>query len=190
MKKILKLFGLPKSGTCVMLNLLNLNFTNYTCQLAEFNTDFYGWKHGTPKSVQEYKQIQTITDEKLLFVFTYRDFDSWKQSIYKDHIGSWEFPFSFYKEDKLHNGLIFNTPMGPEIYNSFEDLYCKKTTAYQQFCDEYTSNTIIIDFQDIKNNKVRVLESIKEKFNLQQAEDFWVTLDKKHIFKNNVFFDI
>jgi hypothetical protein len=187
MKKILKMFGLPRTGTCVMQHLLNFNFTNYVCQPDDFLVDLYGWKHGTPKTINDYRKIQQITNQELLFVFTNREFESWRQAVIKDHIGSWEFPEIFYRPD---THLIFNTPVGPEIYNDFKHLYNTKMNIYKLFCLQHHTNTIMIDFVDIKNDKIKVLEQIKNKFNLQPAESHWITLNKKYVRKNGNLFDI
>jgi hypothetical protein len=190
MKKVIKIFGLPKTGTTVLNYLININFTNYSCQTAEFGLELYGWKHGLPKSIEEYKRIENITEEKLLFIFTKRDYKSWIDSINKDHIGSWEFPFYFYKKEKLNEGIIFNTPEGPKLYKDFQELHRSRMEKYISFNLKNINNSIIVDFEDIKNNKIKLLENIKNKFNLVQAENSWVTLDKKHFHKSNIFLEI
>jgi hypothetical protein len=181
MKNIIKIFGLPHSGTNIIHQLLNVNFTNYVCQKSHYNVHLFGWKHGTPKSIETYNKIESITKEKLLFIFTIRKYEIWKEKI-KDLHG--EFPP--WCDDSF---FIFNTPMGPEMYSSKYNFYIDRINTYKSFCNDNHDRTILIEYEDIIHNKIEVLEKIKKQFNLEQAEENWVTINKKKIGRDGEWYD-
>jgi hypothetical protein len=164
MKKIIKFYGLPKTGTNVLYYLLSLNFPNFVANEQDHHVHYLGWKHGKPIGFDALQAVEKATNEKILFVFTYRDFTDWKKSVSEKHVGGWEFPYAFWN---YKNQFLYNTPLGPEVYYSIWHFYKTYITAYQDFCKEHPSDSIIIDFKDLKSNQIKVVKQIKEKFNLE-----------------------
>jgi hypothetical protein len=129
MKPILKIYGLPHTGTNVLYWLLILNFKTYTCSKDNFDMDYLGWKHGIPLSQEAIECIKYTTNEEPLFIITNRSYESWSEAILNRHHNTWEFPEKFQKEPYF----VFNTPMGIETYKSLQDFYEKRTEQYKTF---------------------------------------------------------
>lgn len=175
MKKIIKIFGLPRSGTNLLQILIPLNFKIETCLKKDFN-DYLGWKHSKPKPIENYNEISKITNENFLFIFSIRDFESWKNAYLNKHKGSFEFPWSWANQkDKF----IFNTPHGPELYDNIESFYQDRVKSYQDFCKENTDISLLIDYKDLLNNQCKVLQEVKDKFKLELAQEDFIRINKK-----------
>jgi hypothetical protein len=163
-KNIIKVFGLPKSGTNLIQLLLSLNLKNYVCQFADHpNMHYLGWKHGHPQDISTYDILEKHLNQKCYFVFMIRDFESWKESIINRHSNSHEFPWKF---SNLKKGIIYNTPIGPEYYNSLKELYDCYTNKYYEFAKKYNERCIVVDFKELQNSQTNVVFSIKEKFEM------------------------
>jgi len=175
-KKILKVYGLPRSGTNVVQTLLSYNFKNYVAQIADHNVHYLGWKHGWLLSDSTYNFVEKITKEQILFIFTYRDYNSWQEAIIKRHTGTWEFPWHYW--NRQGDKFVFNTPLGPEVYESMQDFYNKRHQDYQDFCNRHPRTTITINYKDLKNNQTRIVEQIQKKFNLELCVDQILTIKK------------
>lgn len=177
MKKIIKIFGLPKSGTNILQLLLSINCKNYVAQLAEHNMHFLGWKHGTPLTIEQYKVLENITNEKILFVFTVREYNSWEESILNRHWGSWEFPEHLQK----NNSIVYNTPSNPEFYNSLYDLYKIKNNIYKQFAEENKDRAVVVNFEDLCNNQKNIVLKIKDQLKIELIDEDNIFEIKKNI---------
>lgn len=175
MKKILKLYGLPRTGTNVLYWLLTLNFKHYVCDLSEFGVQYLGWKHGWPISQEVLNAIIEQTQEQPLFVFTKRNYDTWKEAILKRHQNTWEFP-GRYKSDKV---FFYNTPLGFETYKDILDFYEQRTKVYEKFCLDNPEITIEVSFEDLQDKQTEVITRIKEKFNLDSAYEKIIEIHKK-----------
>ena len=161
MKKILKYYGLPKSGTNVLHYLLQLNFPNYVCDLSEHGIHFLGWKHGLPPNNLEV--LEELLEEEICFIFMSRNIDSWKASVLKTHIGAWEFPYRFQKQNKY---FVYYTPGGLKTFESLDELYWHTWESYYAFCAQYPNKTIVVEFEDFKTEQAEIVKNIQNKFNL------------------------
>jgi len=175
MKTIIKIMGLPRTGTNVIHALATLNFKNYVCAKAEHEQDYLGWKHGVPQKIEEYLELEKLTNETIKFIFTSRNFESWKEAYMTRHIGSWENQIRFTNCKKT----VFCTPIGLEIYNDLNDLHNLKMKAYQDFVNQNPSRAIIISFEDITENQENVVQKIKDKFNLELMDNRIFTIKKQ-----------
>jgi hypothetical protein len=176
MKNVLKIFGFPRSGTNLLETILPLNFWVSFCQKREFN-NYLGWKHARPKDRLVYNEISKITNESFYFIFSYRNKEEWIYTYKNKHMGSFEMPSDFIKNDRKY--FIFNTPNGPEIYSSIEEYYDLQLKSYVDFCEENPRNTLLVNYNDFKNDQSFVLNLIKEKFNFNPVHPYWVEINKK-----------
>lgn len=174
MKKVLKIFGLPRSGTNLMEILIPLNFNVDTCLRREFN-DHLGWKHARPLPIQNYNTLGHTLQEQYYFLFSIRDKEEWIKTINEKHWGSFEMPWEF----KNNNFYIFNTPMGPEIYENIEQFYDFQIQSYKDFCATNPDNALLVDYNDFKTDQTVLLNLIKNKFNFEMAQNAWITINKK-----------
>lgn len=174
MKKRLKIFGLPRSGTNLLEYLLPLNFLVDFCLKREFN-DYLGWKHARPKDPLVYKEIEKTTNEEFYFIFSIRNKEEWISAIKNKHCGSFEMPWDF-KESKQ---FIFNTPHGPEIYNNVEDYYNRQVNSYFNFFEKSKHNSLIVNYNDFKYDQFKLLETIENKFKFAKAQPNWIYINKK-----------
>jgi hypothetical protein len=186
MKQIIKFYGLPRSGTNLIHHLLALNFTNYVCNIGEHGVHYLGWKHGKPINFEVLETIEKATDEQALFVFTQREFKDWYKSVSTKHIGTYEFIPRFwnYKEK-----FIYNTPTGPEIYNSAKEFYDTYIESYKQFCIDHPERSILIHFEDLQKNQKEFIDTIKSKFNLELTCPHIIEI-KKQIDSRGKFEDV
>ncbi len=175
MKKILKIYGLPRTGTNALYWLLTLNFKNYTCDLSEFGVDYLGWKHGVPPSEDVIKAIVKQTQEQILFVFTKREYQSWKEAVLTKHQGTWEFPSRFKSEDCF----FYNTPNGFEVHKDIEEFYNNKQNVYDEFALKRPETSIIINFEDLQKDQIQVVQKIKDKFDLDLSNNFITPITKR-----------
>ena len=174
MKPILKVYGLPHSGTNVLYWLLTLNFETYTCSEAEFNMDYLGWKHGLPMSNEVIECVKAATNEQPLFIFTERSYDSWLEAILQRHQDTWEFP-SRYKDKDV---FVFNTPAGIEVYKDSLDFYTKRMDLYKQFCSNHPEISLFVDFEDLKTNQNKTVQTIEDKFKLKRCYEDIIEIRK------------
>lgn len=178
MKKILKLFGLPRTGTNVTHYLLALNFKNYVSTYCQHTQHYLGWKHGLPKRTCTYEKIELLTEEEICFVFTLRNFKEWEDAILEKHFQcSWEFPPQF----KSRSPLVYMTPNGPEIYNNFCHLHSSYELAYKTFALENDSRCYLLDFKNLKTPEGQKSEMTKiyNKFSLDKNYDVFLPMLKK-----------
>lgn len=175
MKTIIKIMGLPRTGTNVIYALTTLNFKNYVCTKAEHEQDYLGWKHGTPQKIEEYLELEKLTNETVKFIFTSRNFESWKEAYTIRHLGSWENQARFSNLDKT----IFCTPMNLEIYDNLKHLYISKMKIYEDFVNQNPNRAIIISFEEITKDQEKVVEKIKGKFNLELMDNKVITIKKQ-----------
>jgi len=175
MKPILKIYGLPHSGTNALFWLLTINFKTYTCSKSNFSVDYLGWKHGMPMSQKTIECIKSCTNEQPLFVFTKRSYDSWKEAIIKRHRDTWEFPKNFESKDYF----VFGTPSGLEVYDNGLEFYTKRVEAYEKFCEQNEDISIVVDFNDIKTNQKVIVEKIENKFRLKREYSEIIEIHKK-----------
>ena len=185
MKTILKTFGLPRTGTNLLYWLLNLNFKNYVAARAEHDQDYLGWKHGVPREMGHYQELEALTEESVRFVFSTRKYESWVTSYSTKHFASWENPAQFAVKDKRK---VFCTPVGLEIYKDLKDLYDTKNKAYQDFCDQNPDKAMIVSFEELTSDQESVVKAVQEKFCLELAHPQIVTIPK-HINSQGVFVD-
>lgn len=185
MKTILKTFGLPRTGTNLLYWLLTLNFKNYVAARAEHDQDYLGWKHGVPREIEHYLELEDLLKETVRFVFTTRKYESWVTSYSVKHFGSWENPSRFAVNDKRS---VFCTPVGLEIYKNPKDLYDTKNKAYLDFCDQNPDRAMIVSFEDLTSDQEGVVKAVQDKFGLEPSHNHIVTIPK-HINSQSVFVD-
>jgi hypothetical protein len=174
MKKRIKIFGLPRSGTNLLEHLLPLNFWSEFCLKRDFN-DYLGWKHARPKDPSVYNEIEKITWEELFFIFSIRDKKEWIETIKQKHWESFEMPWDF----KNSSRFVFNTPHGPEIYRDPEEYYDRQIKSYFDFFQKNEKNSLIVNYNDFKQDQTKVLEKIEQKFQLERCQPNWTTINKK-----------
>ena len=175
MNSIIKIFGIPRSGTNLLQALVPLNFKISTCLKSHFN-DYLGWKHAKPKDISNYKHIEEITKEKIIFLFSIREKESWKKAYLEKHRGSFELPWEWAdKNDKF----IFNTPHGPEIYDSIDIFYDSMIESYKNFSEKNSNLALIINYEDLLKDQIGVLQKIKDKFKLELAQESLIKINKK-----------
>jgi hypothetical protein len=162
-KRILKIYGLPRTGTNVLHWLLTVNFKNYVSDLSEFGTHYLGWKHGLPPSDNILEHIIKQTGEEVLFVFTKRDYDSWEEAVLTRHQNTWEFPSRFQSNDCF----FFNTPVGFEVYRDIKEYHDAKQDLYEDFCLRHPDISALVSFENLQSNQVQVVETLRDKFNLE-----------------------
>lgn len=185
MRVILKMFGMPRTGTNLLHMLMTLNFKNYVCGKAEHEQDFLGWKHGVPQDMSHYLELEKIANESVRFVFTSREFESWEKSYTTKHFASWENPSRF----AVNKGkVVFCTPVGLEIYRDLRDLYETKANAYQAFCRLNPDRTMIVPFELMTKDQAEAVLFVQEKFSLERTQAHVVTIPK-HINSNGVLAD-
>lgn len=177
-EKIIKIFGLPKSGTNLLELLLSINIKNYVCQFADHpNMHYLGWKHGLPQDMVTYNNLQKQTKQKIYFIFAIREFESWKESIKNRHFGSHEFPSRL---GNLEKEAFYNTPIGPNYYNNLEDLYNTYNNKYKEFAEQYQDRCLIVKFEDLQKDQTAVVNLVKDKFNFELTNSSICEI-KKHL---------
>ena len=181
MDKILKIMGLPKSGTNASTVLTNLNFDNYVCDRQLDGMDFLGWKHALPPEINALNLVEKRCNIKTKFIFCYRDFSDWSNSIINNYSGdnSTEFRHFAFGQD----GFLFNTPVGVEFYESIHDYYSQRVAAYQNFCSLKSSDAIMVNFDELKD-QMKLLQRIQSELQLTKSFDEFTYLRKKVTFNN------
>lgn len=186
MKTILKMFGMPRTGTNLLHWLMVLNFRNYVCAKSEHDEDHLGWKHGVPRNLAHYLELENMIGESVRFVFTTREYESWRASYCTKHFGSWENPSRY---AVLKDGVIFCTPIGMEIYKNHRELYDTKMGAYEAFCRENPYRAMIIPFELLTKDQERAVIQIRDRFGLEMTHKEVVTLPKQ-LTSQGVFIDM
>lgn len=184
MKSILKIYGLPHSGTNVLYWLLTINFKTYTCSRSSFGVDYLGWKHGVPMSQETIEYVKKCTNEQPLFVFTERSYESWNEAIAKRHRDTWEFPKRF----ESRTSFALGTPMGFEVFKNPLDFYNQRMNAYKEFCEVNKDISIMVPFRDVQTNQKSVIETIENKFKLSRQYVDIVEVHKK-VDSNGIWYD-
>jgi len=176
--KIVKIFGLQRSGTNLMDILIPLNFNLETCKRNAEQSDYLGWKHANPKHDHSYKEIEKITKDEIYFIFCYREKSEWIRVMKEKHLGNFETPYHW-DFTKFTDNFILATPYGPEIYKSLEEYYDIRLENYYKFINKNQSKSILINFADLKNNQELVLENIKNKLNFEKINKNYITIKKR-----------
>lgn len=179
MKDIIKIFGLPKTGTNLIEKLLALNIENYVCQHGDYHPNYHylGWKHGKPKNLQVYDEIVKHTQERVYFIFMIRKFKEWEHSYFVNHYNSWEFPPYYF--DLGVSTFVYNTPSGPEIYKNIEDLYITYNTEYKNFVLQNPERSVILEFEDLQKDQAKTVEKVIQKFNFKKLHPYIYEIRKK-----------
>lgn len=186
MDKIIKIMGLPRSGTNALTVLMNLNFNNYVCDMQYHYVDYLGWKHAYPIDIRALNLIEKRINNEVVIIFLYREFNQWQESIYNRYSGQSSGEFTTYSFDFNENdGFIFNTPIGAELYKDLFEFYQNKVNSYKKFCDENPTKGILISYDELKNQK-NLLEKLRIKFNLIKSEDTYIELKKMITFNNKI----
>jgi hypothetical protein len=163
MKQILKIYGMPRTGTNVLQLLLALNFKTYVSNIGEHGVHYLGWKHGVPPSDNVIKHVKRVSNELPLFVFTNREYNTWSEAIKQRHQNTYEFLERFSNKDVW----FYNTPVGFEIYKDDLDFYTQRQNYYKEYCNTHKDTSIMIDFEDLKDKQTEVVLKIADKFNLE-----------------------
>lgn len=174
-KKILKFYGLQRTGTNVLYWLLTINFKEYVCDIAEHGAHYLGWKHWDPPSQNVISEIEHLTKEKIYFIFTHRKYDDWISAVKNRHQNTWDFPERWSGSQKF----IMNSPNGPELYDSPYEFYIKRQGKYKEFCELYPEQSIMIDFEELQTDQKNVILKIKNKFDLKLQYDQPIEIKKK-----------
>lgn len=162
--KLLKLYGLPRSGTNLLNILMSLNFHDSTCTFGEHNVHYLGWKHGKPSSIEATRTVEKISNVDIKFIFIIRDLENWKESVLNRHLGNWEFPNHTFSENE--GELLYSTPMGYELYRNLEHLYEEYTTFYKNYAEANPEKCILVYYKDLQEDQVNTVLQIKQKFDL------------------------
>jgi len=170
MKPILKIYGLPHSGTNAVYALLNLNFETYTCSTANFGVDYLGWKHGHLMSAEVIEYVKITTGEQPLFVFTYRSYESWSEALARNKHCEFDTDYT--------DRFVFHTPTGTQVYASCLDYYNALTDSYRMFQAANADISVEVDFDDLRSNQKRLVQTIGDKFNLKRCYNEVVEINK------------
>jgi hypothetical protein len=165
MKTIIKIMGLPRTGTNLLNALVSLNFKNYVSNKNKwhFDVDYLGWKHDYCPDIKTIKLIEERTNEEILFLFLNRNFESWQEVMIRKHIDRAEFILKFQKNlDK--DPIIYSTPSGPKMYYSLKHLYDDFNSSYLQFVKDNPEKSMLINYDDVIRNQEEIILSIKNKF--------------------------
>lgn len=167
MTKLIKLYGLPRTGTNLLNLLMGFNFKEFVCTKSQHDVHYLGWKHGKPAPKKVISVIEEITQTDIYFVFIKRALESWKDAIENRHKGNWEFPFHTYSYEV--GKFLYSTPMGYELYESIDDLHFNYNSFYEQYTSENDSKCIVVTFEELIENQTQLINKIKRKFNLTLA---------------------
>lgn len=157
--------GLPRTGSNLLYLLVNLNFKNYVCNKNKYDLDidYLGWKHNYAPDIETIKIIENRTKEKVLLLFTHRDFESWQKVMKTKHLGRSELTTKFQKDlDK--DFIIYNSISGPKLYSSFKKLYDDYNNSYLKFIEENPEKSMWINYEDVLKDQIEVISLIKNKF--------------------------
>jgi hypothetical protein len=174
--KLLKLYGLPRSGTNLLNFSMSLNFEETTCGFGEHNLHYLGWKHGKPSDIKTIKAIENISNVDIRFIFIVREFESWKEAILNRHLGNWEFPHHTFSEKE--GEFLYSTPMGYELYQNIEHFYVEYTNFYKNYAKKNTKKCILVSFEELQKDQIKVMSSIKDKFELSLIYDDIINIKK------------
>ena len=165
MDKLIKLYGLPRSGTNLLNFLMSLNFEETVCGLGEHNVHYLGWKHGKPSDIETIKTLEKISNVDIKFVFIIRKFEDWKDAIISRHLGNWEFPNHTFSDKE--GEFLYSTPMGYELYNNIEELYNQYTIFYINYAKQNPTKCALIYFEDLISNQEKTIKYLSKKFKLK-----------------------
>lgn len=178
--------GLPRSGTNALTVLMNINFDDYVCDIQYHYVDYLGWKHAKPIDIKTLNLIEKRTNDEVVLIFLYRDFDNWRDAVYNRYSGQISGEFTTYSFDhNTNDGFLFNTPLGAELYKDFFEFYQNRVDSYKDFCDKNSNKAILINYSELQNQK-SLLEKIRLKFNLSKSENEYTELKKIITFNNQV----
>jgi hypothetical protein len=183
MGAILKVMGLPRSGTNALNILVNLNFDHYVCDKHYHSVDFLGWKHSLPVKTDALNLIEKRINSEVKILFCYRNFGDWEEAIIQRYSGQASGEFTTYSFGS--DGFLFNTPLGAELYESLYDFYIKRLEAYQKFCDDNPGKAIMVNYSEIFDQE-KLLTRIESSLSLTKSFDKFTYLKKKISFENQV----
>jgi hypothetical protein len=183
MDTIIKVMGLPRSGTNALNVLLNLNFDHYVCDMQYHSVDFLGWKHSLAPNIDTIQLVESRINKTVKYLFCYREFGDWEEAILQRYSGPASGEFTTYSFGE--NGFLFNTPLGAEKYESLFDFYVKRLNSYQSFCDKYPEKGTMVNYREIFNQK-DLLDRIQSQLNLKVSFDNYTYLKKKVSFENRL----
>lgn len=183
MNKIIKVMGLPRSGTNAMNLIMNLNFEHYVCGINYHYVDLFGWKHAKPIDSQALKILEQRTNNDIKFIFMYRDFEDWRSAIHNRYSGENSGEFTDYSFG--NDGFLFNTPMGVEYYDSMYDFYKKRVSLYNDFIDNNPQKGILINCGELNNQDI-LLNKIKNHFQLIPSNETFLNVNKIVTFNNTI----
>lgn len=167
MKTIIKIMGLPRTGTNLLNLVTALNFKEYTCLHDRylFDVDYLGWKHHYAPDIKTINLIEERTQESIIFLFTFREFSNWESAILKKHNYRGEFLTRWQKD--LKNGpIIYNTPHGPKFYYNLRQLYDDYNNSYEQFIKNNPKKSMAINYEELAENQSKIILSIKKYFSI------------------------
>lgn len=167
MNTIIKIYGLPRSGTNLLHFLFSLNFYEPLCGHDHHGIHYLGWKHSKPSDVDTIKLIEKLSNVSIKFIFIIRNFDDWKQSILDKHIGIHPFTHPTYSNNE--GELLYQTPNGFEKYENFYHLYTEYINSYSNFINNNPDNSLLIAYEDLQMSQEDVIIKVKEKFNLSMV---------------------
>lgn len=174
-RKVVKIFGLPRTGTNLLHHLMAVNFKEHIATTAEHGVDHLGWKHGLPLPIESYGFLGKVLREELLFVFTKRNFDSWLEAFETRHKNTWEYPNRYQQKDTF----VFVTPMGPQIYGSIREYYEKHMGAYEAFVEANPSRSCLVDFELLSNRQEEVVRRLQTALALEPSQLGPCTISKR-----------
>jgi hypothetical protein len=183
MNKIVKVMGLPRSGTNAMNLIINLNFEHYVCGINYHNVDVFGWKHAKPPQKNILKLVEKRTNNDIKFIFMYRDFEDWQNAVFNRYSGKNSSEFTDYSFGD--DGFLFNTPMGAEYYKTMYDFYIERIDLYKEFIKDHPKKGILINYKEIFNQNV-LLNKIKEHFDLIPSYEQFINVNKIVTFNNTI----
>ena len=183
MSTIVKVMGLPRSGTNAVNVLVNLNFDHYVCDMQYHWVDFLGWKHALPVDIKAINLIEKRIQSEVKFIFCFRNFGEWEEAIHQRYSGQGSGEFTTYSFGE--DGFLFNTPVGAELYDSMYDFYIKRIEAYQKFCDNNPGKAMMVNYRDIYDQK-ELLTRIENSLSLNKSFDDYTYLKKKISFENKI----
>jgi hypothetical protein len=175
LQPVLKVYGLPRTGTNVTELLLALNFECLVATQDESshpNIHYLGWKHGLPPALTEWEPIEQFMSQKVYCVFTHRPYESWVEAVTTRHSPSHEFPRA------ITRGVLFATPIKNEYYPSYRDLYMRYQQAYEAFARQHPERAIVVNFDDLLSNQQQVVTLVAERFGLDHRDPV-VNITKK-----------
>jgi hypothetical protein len=171
---VVKVYGLPRTGTNVTELLLAMNLQCYVAAQDEFshpNMHYLGWKHGLPPTLAEWEPIEQFLNQKVYCVFMQRPYESWVEAVTKRHNPSHEFP------RPIARGILYATPLKHEYYPSYRDLHTHYDEHYSAFAQAHPERAVTVPFDLLRSNQEEVVRTVAERFGLPRRQTL-VTIDK------------